>query len=118
MFPDLPTRIKKCARNAGFDLCGIAPACNFAELQVLPAWIADGKNGEMKYMEARDEAGEIKRASLARGAPWARTVIVCAIKYNTQHPYSTQGPNENTSPSWRSRYASSHAGHHDARMRA
>src|SRR6267154_4662752 len=92
MSPDLPTRIKQCARNAGFDLCGIAPARNFAELQVLPAWIADGKHGEMKYMEARDEAGELKREALARVAPWARSVIVCALNYNTAHPYSIQPP--------------------------
>src|SRR3981081_3916381 len=88
--PSLSTRIKQCARNAGFDLCGIAPVRDFAELQVFPAWIADGKHGELKYMEARDETGELKRASLARVAPWARSVIVCAINYNTLHPYSTQ----------------------------
>src|SRR5258707_9919073 len=117
MFPDLPTRIKKCARNAGFDLCGIAPACNFAELQVLPAWIADGKHGEMKYMEARDEAGELKRASLARVAPRARSVIVCALHYNTTHPYSTHRQNENASRGSISRYALAPEDYHDALMR-
>src|SRR5258708_30785178 len=116
MFPDLPTRIKQCARDAGFDLCGIAPACNFADLQVLPAWIADGKHGEMKYMEARDEAGELKRASLAPGAPLARSVIVCAINYNTRHPYSTHGQSENASRGWISRYAWAPADYHDALM--
>ena len=50
-------RIKQCARDAGFDLCGIAPVRDFAELRIFPAWIADGQHGEMKYMEARDEAG-------------------------------------------------------------
>jgi len=69
LFLDLPTRIKQCARAAGFDLCGIAPVRDFGELHVFPAWIADGKHGEMKYMEAHDEAGELKRASLARVAP-------------------------------------------------
>src|SRR5207302_5152398 len=113
--PDLPTRIKQCARDAGFDLCGIAPACNFAELQVLPAWIADGKHGEMKYMEARDEAGELKRASLARVAPWARSVIVCAINYNTAHPYSTEV--NDPERGWISRYAWSREDYHDAVLR-
>src|ERR1700674_2440636 len=88
-FSDLPTRIKQSARNAGFELCGIAPVRDFAELQVFPAWIADGKHGKMKYMEACDEAGELKRASLARVAPWARSVIVCAINYNTEYLDST-----------------------------
>src|SRR6202166_2159439 len=112
MFPDLPTRIKQCARNAGFDLCGIAPIRDFAELQVFPAWIADGKHGEMKYMEARDDAGELKRASLARVAPWARSVVVCAINYNTDHPYSTQV--HDPSRGWISRYAWSREDYHEA----
>jgi len=117
MLSDLSTRIKQCARNAGFDLCGIAPVRDFAELQVFPAWIADGKHGEMKYMEARDDAGELKRASLARVAPWARSVIVCAINYNTAHPYSTQVQPEEAGRGWISRYAWAHEDYHDAVLR-
>ena len=123
MFSNLPTRIKQCARDAGFDLCGIAPVRDFDELRVFPAWIADGKHGEMKYMEARndearsnDQAGELKRASLARVAPWARSVIVCAINYNTAHPYSTQQPEE-TSQGWISRYAWTREDYHEAVLR-
>jgi epoxyqueuosine reductase len=115
MLPKLPTRIKQCARDAGFDLCGIAPVRDFAELQLFPAWIADGKHGEMKYMEARDEAGNLKRASLARVAPWARSVIVCAINYNTAHPYSTQ--TVDASRGWISRYAWAREDYHDAVLR-
>jgi epoxyqueuosine reductase len=115
LLPNLPTRIKQCAREAGFELCGIAPVRDFAELQLFPAWIADGKHGEMKYMEARDEAGNLKRASLARVAPWARSVIVCAINYNTAHPYSTQ--TVNASRGWISRYAWAREDYHDAVMR-
>jgi epoxyqueuosine reductase len=117
LFPDLSTRIKRCARDAGFDLCGIAPVRDFAELQVFPAWIADGKHGEMKYMDARDEAGELKRASLARVAPWARSVIVCAINYNTAHPYSTQVRPEEAGRGWISRYAWAREDYHDAVLR-
>jgi len=40
----------------------------------------------MKYMESRNEQGDLKRASLARVAPWAKSVIVCAINYNTDNP--------------------------------
>ena len=89
MNSNLSTRIKQCAINAGFDLCGIAPVGDFRELRAFPGWIAHGKHGEMKYMEARDDAGELKREALARVAPWARSVIVCALNYNTAHPYST-----------------------------
>jgi epoxyqueuosine reductase len=123
--PDLSTRIKQCARDAGFDLCGIAPVRDFAELRVFPAWIAAGKHGEMKYMAARnkndneDNAGELKRASLARVAPWASSVVVCAINYNTAHPYSTQAQSqtENGSRGWISRYAWAREDYHDAVLR-
>ena len=116
MFPDLPTRIKQCASDAGFDLCGIAPVRDFAELRVFPAWIGDGKHGEMRYLETRDDAGELKRASLARVAPWARSVVVCAINYNTAHPYSTQVQTqiEDASRGWISRYAWAREDYHEA----
>ena len=124
LLPDLPTRIKRCARAAGFDLCGIAPVRDFGELHVFPAWIADGKHGEMRYMEAHDDTGELKRASLARVAPWARSVVVCAMNYNTAHPYSTrtqtqevQMQMEDSSRGWISRYAWSREDYHDAVMR-
>ncbi len=119
MLLDLPTRIQQFARDAGFDLCGIAPVRDFQELQVFPAWIANGKHGEMKYMEARDETGELKRSSLAKVAPWARSIIVCAINYNTKHPYSTeaQAHIENADRGWISRYAWSREDYHEAVLR-
>jgi epoxyqueuosine reductase len=116
LLPDLPTRVKQCAHGAGFDLCGIAPVRDFGELQIFPRWIAEGKHGEMKYLEARDEADKLKRASLAGVAPWARSVIVCAINYNTAHPYSTQ-VQKDASRGWISRYAWAREDYHDAVLR-
>ncbi len=69
----------------------------------------------MKYLEARDESGELKRAALSRVAPWARSVIVCAINYNTDHPYSTEV--HNADRGWISRYAWSREDYHDAVLR-
>ena len=109
---DFPSRIKQFAGEAGFDLCGIAPVREFREIEAFPAWIAAERHGEMRYLEARDEAGELKRASLARVAPWARSVIVCAVKYNTAQPYSTQ--TYDPGRGWISRYAWSQADYHDA----
>jgi len=108
---DLPSRIQQFARDAGFDLCGIAPVDDCRELESFPAWIDAGRHGEMKYMESRDERGELKRASLARVAPWARSVIVCAINYNTAQPYSTQ--TNDPSRGWISRYAWSQEDYHE-----
>lgn len=107
--------IKLAAADAGFDLCGIAPAAGARELEYFPAWIAAGHAGEMKYLEARNEQGELKRASLARVAPWARSVIVCAINYNTDQPYSTHV--KDSSRGWISRYAWSREDYHDAVLR-
>jgi len=107
--------IKRQASEAGFDLCGIAPATDSRELQYFPEWIEAGHAGEMKYMEARDEQGSLKRASLSRVAPWARSVVACAINYNTDHPYSIEVREPNRG--WISRYAWSREDYHDAVLR-
>jgi epoxyqueuosine reductase len=114
---ELATLVKRAALDAGFDLSGIAPApaAGARELEYFPAWIAAGHAGEMKYMESRGENGELKRASLASVAPWARSVVVCAINYNTEHPYSTQI--QDPARGWISRYAWSREDYHDSVMR-
>ncbi len=107
--------VRRAAADAGFDLSGIAPAGDAHELEHFPPWIAAGHAGEMKYLEARDDQGELKRASLSRVAPWARSVVVCAINYNTNHPYSTQV--HDPSRGWISRYAWSKEDYHEAVLR-
>ena len=112
---DVKAIIKRAAEEAGFDLAGIAPAADAPELKHFPEWIAAGHAGDMKYMEARDEQGDLKRSSLSRVAPWARSVVVCALNYNTENPYSTQvhGPTRG----WISRYSWSREDYHDAVLR-
>ena len=112
---EITALVKEAARKAGFELAGIAPVRDFSELNHFPKWIAAGRAGEMKYMETRDDAGELKRASLRSVAPWARSVVVCAINYNTAQPYSTQA--EDPQRGWISRYAWSREDYHQAVMR-
>ena len=112
---EITAAIKRAAHEAGFDLCGIAPVTDARELDYFPAWIRAGYAGEMKYMAARDEQGSFKRASLARVAPWARSVIVCAINYNSAQPYSTEF--QDSTRGWISRYAWSREDYHDAVLR-
>jgi epoxyqueuosine reductase len=114
-FDALAAVVKRAAGEAGFDLAGIAPAGHAPELDYFPAWIAAGRAGEMKYMEGRDECGHLKRASLAGVAPWARSVVVCAINYNTAQPYSTEF--RDTTRGWISRYAWGHKDYHEAVLR-
>ncbi len=109
--PNLKGAIKHLALETGFDLAGIAGVADTAEHRFFPEWIGGGRAGEMKYLEARNDAGELKRASLANAAPWARSVVVCALNYNTDQPYSTHAGN--TSQGWISRYAWSQRDYHD-----
>ncbi len=102
--------VKDAAAQAGFDLAGIAAVGEFSELQYFPTWIAEGRGGEMAYLQARDEQGRLKRASLRSVAPWARSVVVCALNYNTAQPYSTQVNDRDRG--WISRYAWSRRDYH------
>jgi epoxyqueuosine reductase len=104
--------IKKAATAVGFDASGIAPVRDFPDLGHFTEWISKGYAGEMKYMEARDESGQLKRASLRSAAPWARSVIVCAVNYNTEHPYSTNFTNPKSG--WIARYAWGREDYHDS----
>ena len=112
---DLPKLLKSAATDAGFDLCGIAPVQDFPELAHFPEWIAKGHAGEMKYLESRDNSGQLRRASLKSVLPWARSVVVCAVNYNSVHPYSTQV--QESGRGWISRYAWSREDYHDCVLR-
>jgi epoxyqueuosine reductase len=121
MFPSTTPRsveitaaVRLAAREAGFELAGVAGVEDTPELEYFPRWIADGHAGEMKYLEARDDQGRLKRASLAHAAPWARSVVVCAINYNTAQPYSTDAPDETRG--WISRYAWGRRDYHESVM--
>lgn len=107
--------LKQEALRAGFDLAGVAGIHDLPELDYFPEWIASGYGGEMRYLEARDDSGQLKRASLRRAAPWVRSVIVCAINYNTAEPYSTEVSNPKNG--WISRYAWSREDYHEAVLR-
>jgi epoxyqueuosine reductase len=106
---------KQAAREAGFDLAGVAPVHEFGELDHFREWIAAGRAGEMRYMEARNDSGALKRVSLRSTLPWVRSVIVCAINYNTAHPYSTQAGDPQRG--WIARYAWGQEDYHNAVMR-
>jgi epoxyqueuosine reductase len=112
---EMAALVKKAAKAAGFELAGIAPVRDFSELDSFSAWIAAGYAGEMQYLEKRDDAGKLKRSSLRSAFPWARSVIVCAINYNTAQPYSTE--TRETDRGWISRYAWSQEDYHDAVLR-
>ncbi|HZR56215.1 MAG TPA: tRNA epoxyqueuosine(34) reductase QueG [Terriglobales bacterium] len=115
MISHISTFIKQVAQEVGFELAGIAAVEDFLELEYFSKWVDAGHAAEMKYLESRDDAGNLKRASLKSTFPWARNVIVCAINYNTAYPYS---PEERDSrKGWIARYAWGREDYHDAVMR-
>jgi epoxyqueuosine reductase len=111
------------ARALGFDLCGVTPAAlagtannpqeaGQAELARFPEWLARGYAGDMKYLN------DPRRADPSLILEGARSLIVVALNYNTEYPYSTDAPSGSipTSPvsagsndasprGWISRYA-------------
>jgi epoxyqueuosine reductase len=118
-FAEISATATHAATEAGFDLVGIAPVDDVPELEYFPRWIAEGRAGDMKYLETRDEQGRLKRASLAHAAPWARSVVVCAINYNTAQLHSTQVPEGSMNTQergWISRYAWGERDYHDSVM--
>jgi epoxyqueuosine reductase len=96
--------IAETAQASGFDSCGVARAAEFPELQKMEDWLARGYAGEMAYLH------DPRRADLQAAMTGVRSVIVCAINYNSPEPYSTEvsqsESNRSDSPrGWISRYA-------------
>ncbi len=112
---DLSATVRRVATKAGFDAAGIAPVAESPELNAFREWIAQGHAGDMRYLEARDQQGRLKRAALAHVAPWARSVVVCALNYNTAQPRSSEC--RNARRGWISRYAWTREDYHDAVLR-
>src|SRR2546430_16625506 len=95
----LPSKIdiKEKARSLGFDLAGVAPLGPFPEAVFYPKWLESGYAGEMRYLE-RQKAGRLDPQSVL---PGARSVIVCAMNYNTNRPLTAY----DRLRAWVSRYA-------------
>lgn len=102
------------AVQAGFDLAGVVPVPDrdLPESEAFAEWVAAGHAGEMAYMEKRADDGSLRRASVRNSAPWARSVVICALNYDTAKPYSTEV--SNPARGWISRYAWGATDYHDA----
>jgi len=85
-------QLKEKARSLGFDLVGIAPVGPSPEAAFYPTWLEKGYAGEMRYLE---------RQKADRMNPDARSVIVCAMNYNTDRPRTPY----DRLRAWVSRYA-------------
>ena len=91
------------AQALGFALCGVARVEVFPELAHYAEWLERGYAGEMHYLS------DARRADPRTPLPQARSLIVCALNYNSRAPYSTATPSDDDRPDsprgWISRYA-------------
>lgn len=99
MCKETTKRIRDKALNIGFDLVGISPVGDFPEGQYYKQWLTKGYHAGMQYMERNSE----KRVDVRNIVPGARSVISCALNYNSKMPYSTEI--NDLSRGWISRYA-------------
>lgn len=101
--------LKATAIAAGFDLAGLAPVPPSgspeatAEQARFAAWLAEGNAGEMEWLKRTTPEGAPIRGDLRSHLPWARSVLVCGVNYNTHAPRSID-PAPPTS-GWIARYA-------------
>lgn len=91
--------IRQRGKTLGFDKVSIAKAGSYPEHQALQSWLEQGFHGSMHYMER----GKEKRIDPKRVMPEARSVIVCALNYNTDYPHSIECREPNRG--WIARYA-------------
>jgi epoxyqueuosine reductase len=80
------TWISERATQLGFAMAGVARADKFPELAMQQEWLARGYAGEMKYLS------DARRSDPQTALPGIRSVIVCALTYNTERP--------RTAPAW------------------
>ncbi len=90
------------ASALGFSLCGVAPLQRFPEHAAFDEWLERGYGGAMGYL------ADPRRRDPARVLAGAHSVIVCALNYNTAHPYSNEAAvfdGSGEPRGWISRYA-------------
>ena len=96
------TWIAEQAYALGFSLCGVAPLERFPEHAAFDEWLERGYGGAMGYL------ADPRRRDPTQVLAGARSAIVCALKYNTAHPYSAEAAasgETGEARGWISRYA-------------
>ncbi|MGO9318129.1 MAG: tRNA epoxyqueuosine(34) reductase QueG [Terracidiphilus sp.] len=96
--------VRALALEAGFDEAGVValPHANQErDAERFEEWVQAGHAGTMRYLERRDEAGQLLRARIP--FPWARTAVVCFANYNSSKPRSMEPSAEGAG--WIARYA-------------
>lgn len=90
------------ALEEGFTLAGVVRATSFPDWELFAEWLGRGFHGEMKYLEdPRRREPQLLHQDL-------KSVVVCALNYNTDAPYSINSAAQQPKGGprgWVSRYA-------------
>ncbi len=107
--PELQQWLQERSSAIGFELAGVAAVdapnspSETLEASRFEAWIEAGRAGEMEFLKRRDAGGRFLRSSVQIAHPWANSVVVCAMNYNTPGPLSIEQAPANSG--WIARYA-------------
>ena len=100
--------LRERAVACGFTLAGVAPVERETEREAedsrrISTWVEAGHAGEMEYLKRRDAQDRLLRSAVQVPAPWARSVVLCAINYFNSGPLSTEVADPGAG--WIGRYA-------------
>lgn len=99
MQKEITNSIKQEGYKIGFDLIGIAPVADYPESQFYKKWLNKGYEATMNYMSKNSD----RREDVRNVMPNAKSVISCALNYNSDYPYSVS--QSNSKKGWIARYA-------------
>lgn len=80
-------RIRRKARELGFNLCGVTPAQPSPTLSAYLRWIQKGMQGEMRYLSRVDRVR--RRQDLRQILPSAKSLIVVGMDYYARYADET-----------------------------
>ncbi len=92
--------LRALAREEGFALCGFARAGRAPHAEALEAWLQDGRQASMEWMQRTAE----ERGNPERVLPGVRTVVVLATNYFHDDLPSAKEPGRIARYAWSNDY--------------
>ncbi|MBV7327723.1 DUF1730 domain-containing protein [Chloroflexi bacterium TSY] len=77
----LTAQIKQRANQLGFDWCKVIPIETALHASFFEAWLAEGRAGEMTYLERHIEKRRNPQLLAERGTPPFRSMVVLAVNH-------------------------------------
>ena len=96
----ITNKIKNIIFSSGFDLVGVSEAQRLEDYEHLEKWIEYGYQGDMKYMENVSKRSDVREINSS-----FKSVISCAINYNSINNEVSSSKAQEQKLGWVSRYA-------------